>query len=165
MNNSKHLFYRGNIKSDITFIEISDLECEKCLENRKLMEYFYKKYKGKVRFGFSNYCSYNSISALATLAAAKQNKFWEMREIFVNSNKLLTLKEVVEFASTLNLNLKKFKNDLSNPSIVNELEENFKYLRNNGIDATPTIIINGRLIHDSFSKNEIEKVLLEEMGL
>lgn len=46
-------YYKGNLDSKITFLQISDLECEMCREYAPIFDKLYKKYKKDVRFAFT----------------------------------------------------------------------------------------------------------------
>jgi protein-disulfide isomerase len=152
------------MESNVTLIEISDFECGHCRENQELMKFLFNKYKNDVKFGYINYSSYASISALTSLAAAKQNKFWEMHDVLFNAGNLMSINEVYKLADSLNLDLRKFKSDIGSPRLLNDLELSFESIRKLGVDATPSIIINGQLVYDSYSKEEIERVIIEELN-
>lgn len=122
------------------------------------------QYKDKIRFGYINYCGRNTISSMALLAAAKQNKFWDMYEIINKENKLLSKKDIFKIASKINLDTLEFKSVFNSEHLINEIEESYNYLRAKGIDATPTILINGQLVHNSKSFTEIENLINTELA-
>jgi len=159
-----HTNYRGNLESDITFIEISDLECSKCREYYPIYNRIYNKYKDRVKFGFINYSSYATLSAIALNCAYKQNKFWEMHDSIMQNKHLLDTNEILSIAKNLNMNLKQFKLDLNKPETTQEIEYNSKLIMQYGIYATPTILINGKPVFDSSSETQIEQIVLNEIN-
>lgn len=160
---SIYIKFRGNRNSKVTFILVSDFECQMCRKNKKLMRDLYNKYKDRVSFGFVNYSSYKSISALAVLAAEKQNKFWEMYDIIDTSDNLLTYTEIESKVKLIDLDFDEFVTDYNSNALIDELEDTFNYLRGKGVDATPTIIINGRLVYNPTSFDEIENLIKKKL--
>jgi len=70
---------------------------------------------------------------------------------------------VYNIANELNLNMNEFDRDLHNQSTLEVLTNVNDELVKRGLFATPTIIINGRLIFDSNSTKEITHLLDEEL--
>src|SRR5690606_25675648 len=77
--------YKGNLESSVTFLIISDFDCQMCREHNVLFEELYSKYNDKVRFGFTHYSSYVSNSAIASECAGNQLQFWAMHDSIFNS--------------------------------------------------------------------------------
>jgi predicted DsbA family dithiol-disulfide isomerase len=100
---------------------------------------------------------------MAILAASKQNKFWEMYELINEENKLISKIDIFNFALDIHLDINQFKKDFNSEQIINEIEESYNFLRSKGIDATPTVLINGQLVHNSKSITEIEKLINSEL--
>ena len=74
------------------------------------------------------------------LAAAKQNKYWEMADIlFFNAPS--TEKEIIENARLLDIDVKKLKEDANSEETKEEIKAAVQDADNNLIDSTPTLII------------------------
>jgi len=116
--NDKYVHYRGKLDSKISFVLISDFECNKCIENKKLMNEIYTKYKSKVKFGFINYSSYNSPSALALLAAGKQGRFWELYEYINKSDHLIKSDELNLFLNGVIIDKEQFYYDFNSDKLI-----------------------------------------------
>lgn len=163
LNNSL-IHYRGNTQSDITVLEISDFDCEMCREHYPVMKEIYNKYKDKVRFGFTHYGSYVTPSSLASEAAFKQDRFWEMRDSLFMQSKVPDSLLIFNIAKNMNLNLIDFYNDFNNNNLNSLIEKNMLDINSSGIYGTPTILINNRLVYNSSSKDEIEARLEFELN-
>ncbi|MBN2668340.1 MAG: thioredoxin domain-containing protein [Bacteroidales bacterium] len=161
--NQIQTFYRGNLKSGITLLEVSDMECDRCREYYPVYKEIYQKYKDKVKFGFAHFSSYPTLSAIATNCAAKQGKFWEMHDAIMNKPTLLDTSEIYYIADELELNIQKFKQDFNSPEIPNNIEYNSKLIKQYGLFGTPTILINGSPVFDSSSKEDIEEMIEHEL--
>jgi len=156
-------YYKGNLDSNITFLQISDLECEMCRKYAPTFNELYKKYKKDVRFAFTQYGSYASLSARALQSAGNQGKFWEMYDSIAYSKYLPEKEDILKIAQNIQLNLTQFNNEIESEVTKKALEDNFSKLNAVGIYGTPTIMINNKLIYNSSSMNDIEKVLIEEI--
>jgi thiol-disulfide isomerase/thioredoxin len=151
--------FRGNPNSKVTFLIVSDFECSACKDSHSIFTDFYKKYKDKVRFGFTTFAPYVSVSAIAAECADNQGKFWEMHDSIFSKSKLLNKAELFAIAKNLKLDMKKFEIDFNSKAIADKLQNNIRLLDSYGIYGTPTIIINNRLIFNSKSLDEIEEML------
>lgn len=83
-------------------------------------------------------------AAIASMAAAKQGKFWQMHDELIANNNRLTDAKIEELAQKIGLNLAKFKEDLNDPQIRQLINRDMAEAQRNGVRGTPTIFINGR---------------------
>jgi protein-disulfide isomerase len=157
-------YYKGNLDSNITFLQISDLECEMCREYAPIFNDLYLKYKKDVRFAFTQYGSHTSLSARALQSAGNQGKFWEMYDSIAYNKKLPQKEDILKIAQNIQLNLTQFNNEIESEVTKTALEDNFLKLNTAGIYGTPTIMINNKLIYKSSSIEDIEKMLIEEIN-
>jgi hypothetical protein len=153
------IHYRGNMSSKISFIELSDFENGLCQKSYAITDSIFKKYKDKVKFGFTHFSSYPTICTIASECAARQNKFWEMYDVFSKLKILPDTNEVYRIAETLDLDMKQFDNDFHSQKLIESINNNFDNIRAMGLYGSPTYIIDGRIIFNSASRKEMEEVL------
>lgn len=157
--------YRGNLIAKVTCMEISDFDCSNCKAFSPIMDSIYKKYKDKVRFGFTHYGSYASVSAIASEAAGNQNKFWEMHDTIMHlSHNVTEVEEISDIAKKLGIEMNLFQKDLQDVSINESIINNMKEVEASGIYGTPTIAVNNRILFNTLSFSEIENLILEELN-
>ena len=156
--------YRGNLKSNITLLEISDFDCDMCRENRHVLDQLFAKYQEEIRFGFTHFGSYVSISAIASECAANQGKFWEMHDTIFNSKQIPDTTDLFQFALDMQLDMNAFNENFHDSGLVDKIEYNLYKLESAGIYGTPTIMINNRLIFNSASLEDIENMLQSEIS-
>jgi protein-disulfide isomerase len=164
--NAPFIRSRGKASAKVTFLEISDFNCENCRNNYALYKELYETYKNEVRFSFSNYSGAVTLSATAALAADKQGKFWEMHD-YLFEHSLISNTDTsayVQIATDLKLDTKKFMLDIQDIDNYKKVKENIDFVRSKNIGVTPTIIVNGRVVVESFSKEAIEHALKAEIG-
>jgi len=157
--NELNVHYSGNLGSSTSLVVISDFECEYCRKYYNVYESLFKKYKSKIKFGFVNFSPYVSICAIAAESAAKQNKFWNMHNQLFSLNQLPDTSKIFQIAQELNLNMRKFKSDFYSKEINDLIKNNSQKCIDMGLFATPTILVNGNVIFNSSSKEEIEKLI------
>jgi protein-disulfide isomerase len=87
-------------------------------------------------------------AALASLAAAKQGKFWEMHDrLFENYNRLGDEKGVPrfsDFAKGLGLNVKQFEAAMKDPALEAAVVKDLKDGSDARVTGTPSLYVNGR---------------------
>lgn len=156
-------YYRGDTLSKVSVTVISDFDCEKCIEAHDLYNSVYEEYKDKVRFGYVNFSAAPTLSQLACDAANEQNKFWQFHDSLYSQSSIIDSSAVYTIAKQVGLDLEKFDTDLKQDKRREKIENTIHQLVLMGVYATPTVIVNGRLIMDSNSKNEITHLIEQEL--
>ena len=82
-------------------------------------------------------------AALATLAAHRQGKFFELHDLVFDNQELLTSELVRVLASKAGLDMVKFDADLKDPSLAKLLERDIEEATRAKIDGTPTFYVDG----------------------
>jgi Na+:H+ antiporter, NhaA family len=81
--------------------------------------------------------------ALAAEAAANQGHFWEMHDWLYAQETPLTQNHVLEFVSTLGLDMERFRRDLDSEDTRQRVEEDLAEGKRNGVTGTPTVFVDG----------------------
>jgi protein-disulfide isomerase len=106
-------------------------------------------------------------AALATLAARKQGKFWEMHDmIFQNQGSLADAQgktRFSEFAKTIGLDVDRFEKDLKDPALEETLVKDVKDGADAGVTGTPSLYVNGKRVYDR-SLDGFKKMIDAELG-
>lgn len=157
------IHYRGNLKSPVSFIVASDFTCERCVEFEKTMQRIFNKYQQKVKFGYVNFSGSPTLASLACEAADGQNKFWEFHNALFNHKGRADSTFIFNFAATSGLNMKQFKRDIVAKDTYDKQIRTIDELVKRGLFATPTIIINDRLVYMTNSYEELTNLLDDEL--
>lgn len=156
--------YRGNLSSPVTCLEMSDFDCSNCKMYHPVMDSLYRKYKDRVRFAFTHYGSYPSLSARACESAARQNKFWEMQDTLMKMPNAPIRPDALEaIARDLHLDVKKFEIHLRDTAQAEAILQNMKLLEKSGIYGTPTIAVNNRILFNASSFDDVDRQILEAL--
>ena len=159
-----HTYYRGNLKSEVSVIIISDFDCESCINAHSLHNSIYEEYKDKVKFGYIHYSTIPTFAEIASDAANKQNKFWEFQDSLYAYRGYIDSTTVFKIAHNMSMDINKLQKDIASNAGKKAIEYTINQLVLLGVYATPTLIINGRLIVDTNSKKEICHLIDEELS-
>lgn len=85
-------------------------------------------------------------AAIAALAAAKQDKFWEFHGKLYAEQRDLNDAKVESIAKELGLDMEQFHRDLQDPGIGAKIDADINNALQANVQGTPTIFVNGKLL-------------------
>jgi len=151
-------FSKGDANADVTIIEFADFECPSC---RKAWRESLPKVSqmGKLRFVFRQMpleMHERALpAALASEAAAKQGKFWQMYDGLFGSDSgnftpdgapipALGDADIAKVATKIGLNLAQFNKDRVDNALTAKIQAEIKANADAGVTETPTFLIRGK---------------------
>ena len=152
-NKEDHI--QGDPNAPIIMVEYGDFQCPYCGAAYPVIKKLQSKFKNQMalvfrHFPLSQIHEYARIAAFSAEAAAKQGKFWEMHNlIFENQDKLNSV-FLLHLAERLDLNMKNFQKDISDPAIVKKVDLDFQNGILSGVNGTPTFYINGLMFNGPY---------------
>ncbi len=87
-------------------------------------------------------------AAMAALAADRQGKFWEFHDLLFDNYNKLNDQKIREIAQQVGLDPERFERDLKDPRIEAMVNKDMQDGANAGVQGTPTVFINGRLLRN-----------------
>ena len=87
------------------------------------------------------------------------SQFWEFHDSIFEHGGHVDSAFVFNLARDAGLKVDKFEEDLSSSAIYDRLDQNISELMRRGLFATPTIVINNRLIYITNSYEELSRLL------
>jgi protein-disulfide isomerase len=102
-------------------------------------------------------------AALATEAAGKQGKFWEMHDKAFENNKALTPENYIAWAGELGLNVEQFKKDMEDEGLKKKITGQQAQGMTLGARGTPAFFVNGRFISGAQPFANFKTLIDEEM--
>jgi len=157
------VYYRGNLDSSVSFIVASDYNCERCVQFEKTLSKLYDNYKEKVKFGFVHFADAPSLAALACEAAGEQKQFWAFHDTIFNYSGVADSAFIYNLAKSKRLNMTEFDAYLHASDKYKKMDKVINQLVERGLMATPTIIINDRLVYVTNSYEELSRLLEYEL--
>src|SRR5215467_3841244 len=101
---------QGNPNAPIELLEYGDYQCPHCGRAYPIVKKLQETFGAKLKFIFRNFPLAKihpeaTIAAVATEAAARQEKFWEMHDILFENQQDLSREALVKYAARLGLNI------------------------------------------------------------
>lgn len=159
---------KGSKTPKATFVEYSDFQCPACGAYYPRMEEMFAKYKDSISFTYRHFPLPQHKNALAAAyaseAAGAQGKFWEMADLLFKNqsdwSEEATPQTIFEgYAQKLGLNMSQYKTDVGSDTTKARVEGNKKSGELSRIDHTPTFFLNGKMIANPGSKEELNKLI------
>ena len=146
VNSQDHI--QGNVNAPIELVEYGDYQCPHCGHAYPIVKSIQKKMGNKLKFVFRNFplaeSHPNAVNAaVASEAAAMQNKFWEMHDHLFEFQSRLDDESLVKYAAQLKLNVEQFENDFEKPELIKKVDADFESGVRSGVNGTPSFFING----------------------
>jgi protein-disulfide isomerase len=138
----------GPSDAPITIIEFSDYQCPFCRRwYSDTWLQLREDYKGKIRLVYRDFPLFSIHSeagpaALAANCAGEQGKYYEYHDLLFSSD-AFGAAVYEQYASQLGLNMTQFKQCITDKKFEEEVNADFQYASNLGINSTPTFFING----------------------
>lgn len=159
---------RGGYNAAATVVFFADFQCKASRElYGRLMNGIFKTHGDNVKIVYKAYplASHElaPFAAQAAFAAHQQGKFWEMFDaIYRASNEdptgkaYLSPENLREYAKKIGLDLAKYDADLSSPDTLAAIQRDIDLGKQLGINKTPSIFVNGKLVTFTNGVNENE---------
>ena len=138
----------------VTLEEFGDYQCPPCGQLHPTLKKLKQEYGEHLNFIFRNLpltkIHQNALAAAQAAEAARiQSHFWEMHDLLYENQSLwkddINPRSIfIKFAADLGLNTAQFTRDLDDKQIQMRIEADMDAAAKQGIDGTPTILINGR---------------------
>jgi len=138
----------GGEKALVELVEYGDYQCPHCGHAYPIVKKIQKALGEKLLFVFRNFPLQEIhpsavMAAVATEAAARQNKFWQMHDLIFENQNNLSEENILALAQSLKLDVKKFENDLQDQKLLDKVNADFESGIRSGVNGTPTFFING----------------------
>jgi len=159
--------FKGPANAKITLVEFSDFQCPYCAQAVGFLNEVLKAYPKDVRLVFKQYpldIHPNArISSAAALAANAQGKFWPMHDKMYANYKQLTRANILMWAKEAGVDPVKFAADLDSAMIKQLVNKDYADGEKAGVEATPTIFVNGKKYQGSLEPSVFLKIIAAEL--
>lgn len=169
ISNTDHI--RGAVDGTVTLVEFGDFQCPACGSYDPLVRQAVEDNKTIVKFVYKHFplvqIHQNALlGAKASEAAGLQGKFWEMHDMLYDkqaewSTGINARDIIMNYASVLKLDTKKFADDLNSKAIEEKILAELKEGTALDVQGTPTFFLNGKKIDNPSSLEAFDKLIRE----
>ena len=159
---------RGVASAPIQLVEFSDFECPYCKQLEPVLTRLRDKYGDRLRLVWKDFPlpihSQARGAAEAARCAGDQGRFWEYHDLLFANQQSLAPDDLKRHAATMKLDPGQFgacfERGRHRAEVAADLEEGTRQ----GIQATPTVFINGRAVIGAQPFELYEKLIEEELS-
>lgn len=165
---------QGPENPKLTLVEYADFECPACAAYQPVLKDIKETFKNDLRFVYRQFplpMHRNGMGAsLASEAAGLQGKFWEMHDLLYAKQKEWGGKTTEDravfeqYASTLGLDIEKFKQDMSSDAVKGAVERGLESGKALNVRGTPTFFLNGEKLDNPGSAEAFKELLRSKLG-
>jgi len=142
---------RGDTNAAVTVIEFTDFQCSACGAMYPVIESVLKSYGSRVRFVVRDFpltaLHANAFRAAQAAGAANaQGKFWEYIDLLFKNQNSLDTESLKKYATQVGLDRKRFDAEFESGKYDADIRRDVDDGDLLGIEATPTIYINGVML-------------------
>ena len=140
----------GSAAAPVTIIAFTDYQCPSCAAIHPALARLVREYGDKVRLVTRDFPLNQHVEAFkaaeAAEAAREQGKYWEYAELLMRNQSALSMDKLKGYASELALDRPRFDSALDSGKFVEMVQRDIDDGMKLGINATPTVFINGRRV-------------------
>jgi protein-disulfide isomerase len=159
---------RGNPSAPITVVEFSDFQCPYCLRASPTLVQLQKVYGDRVRvvwkdFPLTQIHPEAFKAAEAAHCAGDQGKFWEYHDRLFANPQALRPPDLQRYAADTGLDVKRFAECLASSTHAERVRDGLELGNRLGVNSTPTLFINGRMLAGAYPLETLREVVEEEL--
>jgi protein-disulfide isomerase len=159
---------RGFASAPIQLVEFSDFECPYCKQLEPVLTRLRDKYGDRLRLVWKDFPlpihSQARGAAEAARCAGDQGHFWEYHDLLFANQQSLAPDDLKRHAATMKLDLGQFAACLEQGRHRAEVTADLEEGTRQGIEATPTVFINGRAVIGAQPFDVYEELIQEELS-
>jgi Na+/H+ antiporter NhaA len=151
---------RGPDTAPVTLLEYGDFECSYCGQAEGVIRELLSGHGDDVRYVW-RHLPLNDVHPTAQLAAeaseaaAAQGKFWEMYDLLLGHQEALSMRDLVQYARDLDLEVDRFTDELHRREYAPRVSEDVASADESAVSGTPTFFINGRRHYGVYDINTL----------
>ena len=159
---------RGPADAPITIVEFSEYQCPFCGRVTPTLKQLEKKYAGKVRLVFKDFPLPNHAqapkAAEAAHCAGEQSKYWELHDRLFANQQQLQIADLKKYAGEVGLDQANFDQCLDSGKHAANVQADVDLGSQMGVQSTPTVYINGRIVTGAQPAAVFESIIDEELA-
>lgn len=141
----------GKKDAPIILMEFGEYESEDCAKANEIVKQILTDYEGQVKFNFRHFpqtrIHQRSLKAAeAAIAAAQEDKFWEMHNVLFQNRRNLGTTSLKLHSKDAGVKNKNFLEELVNGTYGWQVQDDLKEGLDRGVKEVPTFFVNNEMI-------------------
>ena len=159
---------KGDRKAAVTIVAFSDFQCPFCARLEPILNEVSGAYGDAVRVVWKDF-PLTAIhpdafkAAEASHCAAEQARYWDYHRRLFENQQSMGLPALKAHAAAIGLDMARFDSCLESSRYAARVQESLDTGASVGVQATPTVFINGRALHGAQPFNVFAKFIDEEL--
>ena len=167
----------GNERAAITVVEFSDFQCPFCQIAAIHLRDLLSEFKDQLKLYFIHYPldkslnpeittkghKYAGLAACAAMYAYDRGQFWQFHDDLFLRQGELNKKTIFSLAHDYGWNINQFELAVKSMNMISRIKKHIKCGQDMGIQGTPTIFINGRLVEQWQDAAVLHSIIKNEM--
>lgn len=167
----------GNPDAKVTLIEFSEFQCPFCKLAAFGLKPYLQEFKKDVRLYFVNYpldmqCNdqithpmhpFACFAAKAGICAGKKGDFWSFHDDVFRNQQKISKEIIVGLAAKRGWNKDEFMACIDSPEVAESLKKQLDIANKIYVNATPTVLLNGRKVKYWRDPDFLRKIVREEI--
>lgn len=160
--------FQGGASAKVVIHEFSDFQCPFCSRGNAVVKQIVTEYGDKIKLVFRHMpLSFHpeaEPSAIASMCANNQGKFWEMHDKMFDFQKDLSTASYKKWAGELGLDQAAFDKCLDNKETKAAVDADVKAAEAMGVNSTPTFFVNGKKVAGALPFGQFKAMIDEELA-
>jgi protein-disulfide isomerase len=156
----------GSPDAPVQVVVFTDFECPYCAETDPVLKQVYERANGAMSLVMRDFPMPQRLaampSAIAARCAYRQGQYWPFHELLFQNRTKLTAENFRSFAQQVGIDVNAFDRCVADPLTRSALETEIAQARAYGIDATPTLFVNGRMLAGTVTFEQLSRLVAEE---
>jgi protein-disulfide isomerase len=158
---------QGPTEAPVTVVEFSDYQCPACRRNHETMKKILETYQGRVKYVYKDFPlrshRWAAKAAEGARCAGEQHKFTEFQDVLFSSDQEPAPDQMEVYALEMGLDSVQFRQCLDAGKYRSAVEKSIEDGRSIGVNSTPTLVVNGRIIPGGQTTESLSKLIEEEL--
>ena len=159
----------GSTSAPVTLIEFSDFQCPFCLRVAPTLKQIQAKYGDRVRivwkdFPLTQIHPQAFKASEAAHCAGEQGKYWEYHDRLFANQQALQVPDLKRYATDMSLDAARFNACLDGSKYAERVRDGVAQGTRLGVNSTPTVYINGRLLSGAQPYEAFAALIDEELA-
>jgi protein-disulfide isomerase len=159
----------GPFAAKVTIVEFLDFQCQGCGGYHPVLKQIREEFSGRIKFVARNFPlveihPFALGAAIGGVCAQRQGKFFEYADVLFANQKYLRRNDLENYAEEMGLDLAAFKTCLDDPTAQEQVIRDRKEGEALGIKFTPSIYLNGDLLEELPSPEELRNMIARELA-